>query len=215
MRRSDILPSANPLAKEDHEGLASAKPSLSRTMTTRAFQGYKAGCLAAVCVISTHNRALTTAPILPKLRRSRTTRQRAAEESCTERAASARETHGGLHHAQGQDDATPFPGDNSRRHGDRDAVCARGPCRRQATIGFWDHWVPGANKATKSADRGMGRKGEGRGPIDYITSQGNKKLLTIAAEAQASPGHDILAMPTWQPPSTPATSSRSTTSWPS
>ena len=35
--------------------------------------------------------------------------------------------------------------------------------------------------------------------IDYITSQGNKNLLTIAAEAQAKSGHDILAMPTWRP----------------
>ena len=35
--------------------------------------------------------------------------------------------------------------------------------------------------------------------IDYIPSQGNKNLLTIAAEAQAKSGHDILAMPTWWP----------------
>jgi hypothetical protein len=35
--------------------------------------------------------------------------------------------------------------------------------------------------------------------IDYITSQGNKLLLTIAAEAQARSGHDILAMATWLP----------------
>ena len=35
--------------------------------------------------------------------------------------------------------------------------------------------------------------------IDYITSQGNKNLLTIAAEAQAKSGHDILALPTWRP----------------
>src|SRR5262249_8261318 len=33
--------------------------------------------------------------------------------------------------------------------------------------------------------------------IDYITSQGNKILLTIAAEAQAKSGHDLLALPTW------------------
>ena len=35
--------------------------------------------------------------------------------------------------------------------------------------------------------------------IDYITSQGNKNLLTIAAEAQAQSGHDIFAFPTWEP----------------
>jgi ABC-type glycerol-3-phosphate transport system substrate-binding protein len=33
--------------------------------------------------------------------------------------------------------------------------------------------------------------------IDYIPSQGQKNLLTIAAESQARSGHDILAMPNW------------------
>ena len=35
--------------------------------------------------------------------------------------------------------------------------------------------------------------------IDFITSQGNKLLLTGAAEAQAKSGHDILALSTWLP----------------
>ena len=35
--------------------------------------------------------------------------------------------------------------------------------------------------------------------IDYITSQGNKNLLTIAAEAQAKVRPRHLAMPTWWP----------------
>ena len=35
--------------------------------------------------------------------------------------------------------------------------------------------------------------------VDYITSQGFKNLLTIAAEAQAKSGHDIFAYPSWQP----------------
>src|SRR5207244_1908717 len=35
--------------------------------------------------------------------------------------------------------------------------------------------------------------------VDYITSMGNKNLLTIAAEAQARSGHDIFAFPSWQP----------------
>jgi hypothetical protein len=35
--------------------------------------------------------------------------------------------------------------------------------------------------------------------IDYITSQGHKNLLTIAAEQQARSGHDIMAFPTWEP----------------
>ena len=33
--------------------------------------------------------------------------------------------------------------------------------------------------------------------IDFITSNGDKLLLTIAAEAQAKSGHDILSIPTW------------------
>ena len=35
--------------------------------------------------------------------------------------------------------------------------------------------------------------------IDFITSQGNKILLTIAAESQAKSGHDILSLAYWQP----------------
>ena len=43
------------------------------------------------------------------------------------------------------------------------------------------------------------RRKRSRSQIDYITSQGNKLLLTVAAEAQAKSGHDILAMTTWRP----------------
>ena len=35
--------------------------------------------------------------------------------------------------------------------------------------------------------------------IDFITSQGNKLLLTGAAQAQAKSGHDIFALTTWLP----------------
>jgi ABC-type glycerol-3-phosphate transport system substrate-binding protein len=35
--------------------------------------------------------------------------------------------------------------------------------------------------------------------IDFITSQGNKLLLTGAAESQAKSGHDVLALSTWLP----------------
>ena len=33
--------------------------------------------------------------------------------------------------------------------------------------------------------------------IDFVTSQGDKLFLTIAAEAQARSGHDMLTMTTW------------------
>src|SRR5216684_2661556 len=53
------------------------------------------------------------------------------------------------------------------------------------SIGFWDHWVPGANNASKTLCEEWGAKEKVAVSIDYITSQGNKNMLTIAAEAQA------------------------------
>ena len=67
------------------------------------------------------------------------------------------------------------------------------------SIGFWDHWVPGANEASRALCQHWGAKEKVEVSIDYITSNGNKNLLTIAAEAQARSGHDILAFPSWQP----------------
>ena len=67
------------------------------------------------------------------------------------------------------------------------------------SIGFWDHWVPGANKATEEIVRAWADKEKVDVKMDFITSQGNKNLLTIAAEAQAKSGHDIFAFPTWWP----------------
>jgi ABC-type glycerol-3-phosphate transport system substrate-binding protein len=64
-------------------------------------------------------------------------------------------------------------------------------------IGYWDHWVPGASKTSEALTREWAEKEKVEVSIDYIPSQGNKNLLTIAAEAQAKSGHDILAMPTW------------------
>ncbi len=66
-------------------------------------------------------------------------------------------------------------------------------------VGFWDHWVPGANSASTALCEEWGAKNKVEVSIDYITSQGNKNMLTIAAEAQARSGHDILAFPSWQP----------------
>ena len=66
-------------------------------------------------------------------------------------------------------------------------------------IGFWDHWVPGANKTSEAITREWAEKEKVEVSIDYIPSQGDKNLMTIAAEAQARSGHDVLAMPTWWP----------------
>ena len=67
------------------------------------------------------------------------------------------------------------------------------------SIAFWDHWVPGANKASEELVKAWGEKEKVEVTIDYVTSQGNKLLLTIEAEAQARSGHDIIAMSTWIP----------------
>jgi ABC-type glycerol-3-phosphate transport system substrate-binding protein len=63
--------------------------------------------------------------------------------------------------------------------------------------GFWDHWVPGANDTLTKLCKEWGDREKVDVTIDYITSQGDKNLLTIAAEAQSHSGHDILAFPTW------------------
>jgi ABC-type glycerol-3-phosphate transport system substrate-binding protein len=65
------------------------------------------------------------------------------------------------------------------------------------SIGFWDHWVPGANKASTEVVQKWAEKEKVEVQIDYIPSQGDKNLLTIAAEAQAGAGHDIFAFPNW------------------
>jgi ABC-type glycerol-3-phosphate transport system substrate-binding protein len=67
------------------------------------------------------------------------------------------------------------------------------------TIGFWDHWVPGANATTKTLVEEWAAKEKVDVGIDYITSQGNKLTLTVAAEAQARSGHDIMTFTAWLP----------------
>src|SRR5262249_42696350 len=64
---------------------------------------------------------------------------------------------------------------------------------------LWDHWVPGANTASTELVNEWAAKENVEVAIDYVTSQGSKNLLTIAAEAQARSGHDVVAMPTWWP----------------
>src|SRR5256714_4040983 len=65
------------------------------------------------------------------------------------------------------------------------------------SLAFWDHWVPGANDTLTKLCQDWGKKEKVEVKIDYITSQGNKNMLTITAEAQARSGHDILAHPAW------------------
>jgi ABC-type glycerol-3-phosphate transport system substrate-binding protein len=67
------------------------------------------------------------------------------------------------------------------------------------SLAMWDHWVPNANDATTALVKEWSEKEKVEVQIDYITSQGNKMLLTGAAESQAKSGHDIIALSTWLP----------------
>ena len=70
--------------------------------------------------------------------------------------------------------------------------------------------MPGANDTLTKLCKEWAAKEKVDIKIDYITSQGNKILLTIAQEAQAKGGHDILSLPIWYCPGRPRTWSRST-----
>jgi ABC-type glycerol-3-phosphate transport system substrate-binding protein len=67
------------------------------------------------------------------------------------------------------------------------------------TIGLWDHWVPGANDVSTALINEWAAHEKVDVKIDYITSQGNKLILTLASEAQARSGHDIMDFNTWEP----------------
>ena len=66
-------------------------------------------------------------------------------------------------------------------------------------VAFWDHWVPGANKVMESICHEWAAKHKVDISIDFITSQGNKLELTIAAEKLAKSGHDLVQPNAWSP----------------
>ena len=66
------------------------------------------------------------------------------------------------------------------------------------TIGLWDHWVPGANDVQSAIIKEWADKEKVDVKVDYITSQGNKLLLTLAVESQARSGHDIMEFTNWE-----------------
>lgn len=66
------------------------------------------------------------------------------------------------------------------------------------TAGFWDHWVPAGNDVMRKQVKVWADKNKVEVTTDFITSVGNKNLLTLAAEAQAGTGHDVQAFPSWE-----------------
>jgi len=70
----------------------------------------------------------------------------------------------------------------------------------QLRVAFWDHWVPGANDAMTKLCKAWADKEKVDLQIDFVTSQGDKLMLTAAAEAQARSGHDMITLPLWYGP---------------
>src|SRR5437660_11403660 len=60
-------------------------------------------------------------------------------------------------------------------------------------VGFWDHWVPKGNQIMQKQVEAWAAKNKVEVQADFITSTGNKLLLTKAAEAQSKAGHDFVA----------------------
>ena len=65
------------------------------------------------------------------------------------------------------------------------------------SLGIWDHWIPGANDVLEEIVLTWGKNNGVDIKIDFITSVGNKLLITAQAESRAKTGHDVFSLPTW------------------
>src|ERR1700759_1540880 len=65
------------------------------------------------------------------------------------------------------------------------------------SVGFWDHWVPGANDVMKQQVNAWAEKNKVEVMLDFVTSNGGKLTLTAAAETQAKAGHDVMTFVSW------------------
>ena len=61
----------------------------------------------------------------------------------------------------------------------------------RVTIGLWDHWVPGANEVQSAIIKEWADAEKVEVTIDYITSQGNKLMLTLAKLSGSGDGSRI------------------------
>jgi ABC-type glycerol-3-phosphate transport system substrate-binding protein len=66
------------------------------------------------------------------------------------------------------------------------------------SVAFWDHWVPEGNEVMKKQCEAFSKAHQVEIQADFVTSNGSKNILTIAAEAQAKAGHDIQQIPGWE-----------------
>src|SRR5215472_12152888 len=65
-------------------------------------------------------------------------------------------------------------------------------------VGFWDHWVPAGNDIMQKQVNAWAEKNKVDVSVDFITGNGNKLLMTGAAEAQAKTGHDVYTFYNWE-----------------
>jgi len=66
------------------------------------------------------------------------------------------------------------------------------------SLAFNDHWVPGANDVMRRLVAAWSDKTKTEVELDFITTVGNKLLLTAAAESQARTGHDVINFYAWE-----------------
>src|SRR5438105_1700477 len=62
---------------------------------------------------------------------------------------------------------------------------------------FWDHPVPSVPPAMKKLCEAWAAKEKVDLQVDFVSTNGDKILLTLAAEGQARSGHDIATIPSW------------------
>ena len=62
---------------------------------------------------------------------------------------------------------------------------------------FWDHPVPSVPPAMRKLCEAWAAKEKIDLQLDFVSTNGDKILLTVAAEGQARSGHDIATIPSW------------------
>src|SRR3954451_539231 len=67
------------------------------------------------------------------------------------------------------------------------------------SVGFWDHWVPGANDTLTQVCQDWAAKQTAALKPDSITTQCTMLQLSPPAESQTKAGHDVLACLAWDP----------------
>jgi ABC-type glycerol-3-phosphate transport system substrate-binding protein len=68
----------------------------------------------------------------------------------------------------------------------------------KVSVAFWDHWVPAGNDVMRKQCEAFAKANQVEVQTDFVTSNGSKNIMTIAAEAQAKTGHDIQQFPGWE-----------------